>query len=72
MPVNILTVRVRAADGEVVAVRQEPFLVLNEGESRAQGEVELWRLAEHLLDEAGELEAARHEPGHRHHHWWVS
>ena len=70
MAVNILTVRV-ISDGEVLAVRQAPFLVLREGESREQGEVELYRLAEALIDEAGELERARHDPHHRKHHWWM-
>lgn len=70
MAVHILTVRI-LTDGEVTAVKQKPFLVLADGESREQGEVELWRMAERLADEAEELQAGRHDPEHRRHHWWM-
>jgi hypothetical protein len=68
--VNILTVRV-LSDGEVLAVRQEPFLVLEEGEDREQGARQLRALAEELEEQAADLERARYDNQHRRHHWWM-
>jgi hypothetical protein len=70
MAVHVLTVRV-VSDGQVLAVRQRPFLVLADGEDPDQGAQELWRMAEVLDGQAEDIEAARHDPGHHKHHWWL-
>lgn len=70
MAVYTLTARMLDAGGQVVAIKQAPFAVLDLGEDPAD-------LVDELLDEAKRLEllaeeiaAAQLDPGHPHHHWW--
>ena len=70
MAVHIFTARILSG-GEVLAVKQVPFLVLDEGEDSEQGERQLRALAEELEDQADDLEQARYDNQHRRHHWWM-
>jgi hypothetical protein len=69
VPVHVLTTRVVDGD-KVTAVAMRPFLVLDPGEGSAQAEAELQRVIEELEALKGDLEAARLDETHPHHHWW--
>ena len=71
MPVSVLTSRVLDGDGHVTAVAMRPFLVLDPGEDTAEAEAELRRVIVELQALAADLEVARHDEHHPHHHWWL-
>ncbi len=71
MTVYVLTARVLSPGGQVTAVRRQPFLVLEAGQTEADGITELEQALADAEQEIAELEAARHDEHHHHHHWWI-
>lgn len=70
MAIYTLTARI-IESGQVRAVRQAPFAVLEPGEDDRDLERELLEQAEQLERLAEEIALARFDPQHRHHHWWM-
>jgi hypothetical protein len=70
MPVSVLTTRVIDASGQVTAVHQAPFLVLDPEEELEAALAELEQAIADVEAAAEELLTARHDEHHPHHHWW--
>lgn len=71
MTVYTLTARVLDESGQVRAVKQAPFLVLDPAQELEQAAADLEQAAKDLEAAAADLEAAAHDESHRHHHWWL-
>lgn len=71
MPVYILTAQLRDAGGQVVDVKQAPFLVLEPGESNDDAIRDLQEAARQLEQEADELQEAARDRESRHRRWWL-
>ncbi len=72
MTVYTLTARVLDESGQVRAVKQVPFCVLDPAQALEQAALDLEKAAADLEAAAAELLAAEHDEQHHHHHWWVS
>lgn len=66
-----LTSRVLDGEGKVASIAMSPFLVLEPGEDTAGAEAELRRVELQIQALLAELEAARVDVTHKHHHWWL-
>jgi hypothetical protein len=71
MPVYTLTARILDESGQVRAVKQAPFLVLDQAQELAQAALDLEKAAADLEQAAADLEAAAHDENHEHRHWWL-
>jgi hypothetical protein len=71
MTTYTLTARVLDASGQVRAVKQVPFSVLDPTQELEQAAADLEKAAADLEEAAAELLAAEKDERHHHHHWWV-
>jgi hypothetical protein len=71
MAVFTLTSRVLDGSGQVRAVKQAAFQVLNPDEDLEEAARDLEQAAKDLQEAARDLEEAARDESHPKHHWWL-